>query len=67
MSNSTGERKRKSDDRLDSAEQVTERHADADVDSQLRRFESGLHGCKHYRRRVKFVSPCWYEYMLIHL
>eukprot|EP00890_Picochlorum_soloecismus_P005086 jgi/Picsp_1/5579/NSC_02938-R1_ring finger and chy zinc finger domain-containing protein 1 len=56
MSDSNRKKKGKNGDQH-AAEQVTERPAEK-VDSQLREFGSGLYGCKHYRRRVKFVAPC---------
>jgi hypothetical protein len=30
---------------------------------ELRDRGRGEYGCRHYRRRVKFITPCWYEYV----
>jgi hypothetical protein len=29
---------------------------------ELRDRGLGQYGCRHYRRRVRFIAPCWYGF-----
>lgn len=66
MSDLNSNKKKGKKDNQQSVEQITERHAD-DIVSPLREFGRGRYGCKHYRRRVKFVAPCWYEHTTLRI